>query len=212
MAQMYKVFIDHRPVLFISKEKLSTKYRAIYWDESNLTFKEIKKQLEGIDIDNPLQVVCEDVKSAYKTCFTDFKKITAAGGIVESEKGYLLIKRKGMWDLPKGKKDKGEAIEATAIREIEEECGITAPTINQFICKTIHSYRYKNNPMLKKTHWFHMNYVGEEELVPQADEGITKVGWKSLEKMLSIRGKTFGSINEVLDQFKENHITEKGVD
>jgi 8-oxo-dGTP pyrophosphatase MutT (NUDIX family) len=203
MAQMYKVFIDHRPVLFISKEELSTKYRAISWDESNLTFNKIEKQLEGIDVDNPLQVVCEDVKSAYKDCFLGFKKITAGGGIVESEHGFLLIKRKGMWDLPKGKKDKGEDIEQTAIREIEEECGITGPTINQFICKTIHSYSYKNNPVLKKTHWFHMSYSGNEELIPQREEGITKVGWKSYEKMMRMRGKTFGSINEVLDQFKE---------
>ena len=130
---MYKVFIDHRPVLFITKEELSTNFRAIFWDESDLTFKKIKKQLVDIDIDNPLQVVCEDVKSAYKSCFKDFKKITAGGGIVESEHGFLLIKRKGMWDLPKGKQDKGEEIEQTAIREIEEECGINGPTINKFI-------------------------------------------------------------------------------
>lgn len=206
---MYKVFIDHRPVLFISKEELSTKYRSINWDESKMTFKKIKKELKGIDIDNPLQIVCEDVKSAYKACFSDFKKITAAGGIVESDKGFLLIKRKGMWDLPKGKKDKGEPIEKTAIREIEEECGITAPTINEFICKTIHSYRYKNNPVLKKTHWYYMNYQGNEELIPQENEGITKVAWKSFDKMMSIRGKTFGSINEVLDQFKGKVISTK---
>jgi len=200
---MYKVFIDHRPVLFLTKEELSTKFRAIHWIGSDLTFKKIEKELKGIDIDNPLQIVCEDVKAVYKSCFKDFKKITAAGGIVESEKGFLLIKRKGMWDLPKGKKDKGEKIEKTAIREIEEECGISGPTINQFICKTIHSYNYKNNPVLKKTHWFHMSYSGNEELIPQREEGITKVGWKSYDKMMSIRGKTFGSINEVLDKYKE---------
>lgn len=206
---MYKVFIDHRPVLFISKEELSTKYRSINWDESKMTFKKVKKELKGIDIDNPLQIVCEDVKSAYKSCFIDFKKITAAGGIVESDKGFLLIKRKGMWDLPKGKKDKGEPIEKTAIREIEEECGITAPTINEFICKTIHSYSYKNNPILKKTHWYHMNYEGDEKLIPQEKEGITKVAWKSFDKMMSIRGETFGSINEVIDKFKKKVETTK---
>ena len=208
---MYKVFIDHRPVLFISKEELSTKYNAVNWVNDDLNFKKIKKQLKGIDIDNPLQVVCEDVKESFKECFSDFKKITAGGGIVESEHGFLLIKRKGMWDLPKGKKNKKEEIEATAIREIEEECGITAPTINSFICKTIHSYSYKNNPVLKKTYWYHMSYVGNEELIPQEEEGITKVSWKSMEKMMSIRGNTFGSINEVLDKFKENYINKKGV-
>lgn len=201
---MYKVFIDHRPVLFITKEELSTKFKSIRWDDSNMTFKKVKKELKGIDLDNPLQVVCEDVKLAFKSCFSEFKKITAAGGIVESEHGFLLIKRKGMWDLPKGKKDKGEKIEQTAIREIEEECGISNPTIGEFICKTIHSYSYKNKPVLKKTHWFHMHYVGKEELIPQKEEGITKVGWKSYDKMMSIRGNTFGSINEVLDCFHQS--------
>ena len=200
---MYKVFIDHRPVLFISAEELSTKYRSIYWEKDATNFNEIKKQLKGINIDNPLQIVCEDVKLAYKLCFQDFKKITAAGGIVESKDGFLLIKRKGMWDLPKGKiNKKKETAEAGAIREVEEECGITSPTIDRFICKTIHSYKYKNDPVLKKTHWYYMHYEGNDELTPQEDEGITKVAWKSYKKMMGIRGRTFGSINEVLDQFK----------
>ena len=200
---MYKVFIDHRPVLFISNEELSTKYGFIVWGKDVSSFKEIKTHLKGINIDNPLQIVCEDVKSAYKICFQDFKKITAAGGIVESKDGFLLIKRKGMWDLPKGKiNKKKETIEAGAIREVEEECGIKAPTIDAFICKTIHSYKYKNDPVLKKTHWYYMHYEGNDELIPQEDEGITKVAWKSYEKMMGMRGKTFGSINEVLDKFK----------
>ncbi len=200
---MYKVFIDHRPVLFISVQEISEKFRSISWNQQESSFDEIKKELKGIDIDNPLQVVCEDVKLAYKTCFKDFKKITAAGGIVESQDGFLMIKRKGMWDLPKGKiNKKKETVEEGAIREIEEECGIKAPTVDQFICKTIHSYKYKNDPVLKKTHWYYMRYEGNDPLVPQEDEGITKVAWKSRKKLFGIRGKTYGSINEVLDQFK----------
>ena len=35
----------------------------------------------------------------------------------------LMIFRRGKWDLPKGKLDKGETFERCAVREIEEETG-----------------------------------------------------------------------------------------
>ena len=166
---MYKVFIDHRPVLFITKEELSTNFRVIFWDESNLTFKKIKKQLVDIDVDNPLQVVCEDVKSAYKSCFEDFKKITAGGGIVESEHGFLLIKRKGMWDLPKGKIENNESIKEAALREVEEECGIKQLKLDKLIDKTYHMYKINNQYIVKISYWFLMYSDFQGELSPQLE-------------------------------------------
>lgn len=42
--------------------------------------------------------------------------------MVYNQKGEILfIKRNGRWDLPKGKAEKRETIEETAIREVEEE-------------------------------------------------------------------------------------------
>ena len=52
--------------------------------------------------------------------------IKAAGGLVYNQENKLLmIFRNGKWDLPKGKLEEGESIENCAIREVEEECGIS---------------------------------------------------------------------------------------
>ena len=55
------------------------------------------------------------------------KHIIAAGGVVfriEHEVvSILLIFRNGVWDLPKGKLEKGESIEMCASREVSEETG-----------------------------------------------------------------------------------------
>ena len=42
--------------------------------------------------------------------------ITAAGGLVQNNEGaFLLIFRRGFWDLPKGKLDVGESIPDCAV-------------------------------------------------------------------------------------------------
>ena len=56
----------------------------------------------------------DELKKAFWKHFTIIK---AAGGLVKNEKGeYLFIFRRGSWDLPKGKLDKGETIEQCAVR------------------------------------------------------------------------------------------------
>ena len=70
------------------------------------------------------QFVSPNPKSVMKYFFSNFKKIKAAGGIVKSDDQQLFIKRNGKWDIPKGKMEKGEKSRETAIREIQEECGL----------------------------------------------------------------------------------------
>ena len=67
--------------------------------------------------------------------------VEAAGGLVFNKDGdILMIFRNGKWDLPKGKLEIGESIEECAIREVEEECGISGLIIEKKIKDTYNIY------------------------------------------------------------------------
>ena len=108
-----------------------------------------------------------------------FKYIYAAGGLIEKENKYLFIFRLKHWDLPKGKLDAGEGPEEAAIRECEEECGITQLTITKTLEPTYHIYEHKGGYALKKTFWYAMTTEHDGILVPQLEEHIEQVEWFS---------------------------------
>lgn len=122
-------------------------------------------------------------------------KLKAAGGVVVRENREsnqkaveaLLIRRNGVWDLPKGKLEEDESIEECAIREVEEETGITPLELNQFLCTTVHTYRERGESVEKTTYWYLMS-AGDEGayhmMSPQTEEGITGLRWEPLESAL----------------------------
>ena len=70
-----------------------------------------------------------------------------------------------------------------AIREVEEECGIDSLEILEELETTYHIFTYKNQLRLKVTYWYlmHTRFIGE--LIPQLEEGITKVVFKGEEEV-----------------------------
>jgi 8-oxo-dGTP pyrophosphatase MutT (NUDIX family) len=118
-------------------------------------------------------------------------KIIAGGGLVLNDAGELLmIYRRGKWDLPKGKLDEGETIEECAVREVEEETGVTGIERGALISIGYHEYfdTYLKEDVIKETHWYAMKVRGEQSLVPQTEEDITEIGWvkgAELEKCLT---------------------------
>ncbi|MFT4600976.1 MAG: 8-oxo-dGTP pyrophosphatase MutT (NUDIX family), partial [Arenicella sp.] len=124
-------------------------------------------------------------------------------GLVEFKGKFLFIKRNGLWDIPKGKLEKGESIEEGAVREIEEECGVENPVILSHLVDTFHTYNYKGKDVLKKTYWFHLSLDEVNELVPQGEEGITEVGFFGLDELNEIEANTYVSILEVIQKMKE---------
>lgn len=109
------------------------------------------------------------------------KIVKAAGGVLynkeKSPPTILLIKRNGVWDLPKGKLEEGESIEECAAREVAEEVGVLLPIIKEFLCETYHEYEMNGNKIGKKTYWFSMKTTQIENLTPQKEEGITDLEW-----------------------------------
>ncbi len=108
------------------------------------------------------------------------RPVTAAGGFVvrrtEAEPEILMIYRRGAWDIPKGKLDAGETIEACALREVREEVGIHDLALIQPLGATVHGYPRGGKYHVKTTHWFEMQ-TGQTAFTPQAEEDIEAVAW-----------------------------------
>ena len=125
--------------------------------------------------------------------------IRAAGGLVSNEENkYLFIFRKGKWDLPKGKLDKGETFRTAAVREVEEECGITIDSCGEKICKTYHIYEVYGVPVIKKTVWYWMRADNQPDLSPQLEENITDAKWLAAGDFMLVRENTYPLIRDVI--------------
>lgn len=132
------------------------------------------------------------------------KHIIAAGGVVfriEHEVvSILLIFRNGVWDLPKGKLEKGESIEMCASREVSEETGTQLPIIVGDLGTTKHQYIQKNKKYNKTTYWYAMVIPYHIQFVPQQNEGIEKIEWIILQEALKKVG--FDNLKQILLRFQ----------
>ncbi len=150
-------------------------------------------------------LISDDVEFAFLDVCTHFAIVEAAGGVVfNANNEVLLIKRLGKWDLPKGKMEGEETNEQSAIREVEEECGITGLTIEKALTDTFHVYKLKNFFHLKITHWYTMHVDGVPELTPQKEESITQAIWKPWAEVNPDTLDTYISIAELLKDVERN--------
>jgi len=133
--------------------------------------------------------------------------IVAGGGLIRKPGGEVLfIYRKGKWDFPKGKPGDSEDIETTALREIEEECGIKDAEITSPLPDTYHIYSITENVFaLKQCKWFYMRSYGNDPLILQTEEGITDARWVNLPFPDEIIEGAYLSIKELALWFQENY-------
>jgi len=206
MAQKYRIYINEKVILLTESEpKKAESYEKI--DAQMFDLKIIYTWILAHKKDN-FYIICTDAKLFMKNIIAGITLIEAAGGLVKNKKGeYLFIYRNDKWDLPKGKIEKDEKTKVAAVREVEEECGIKVSSLGEKICKTYHAYINRGEVVLKKTHWYDMEYKGKAKLIPQIEEGITDVRWFKPNHIDAIIQNTFPSILDVL--VKEDLIKEK---
>jgi 8-oxo-dGTP pyrophosphatase MutT (NUDIX family) len=197
---MYKVFVNEKKLL-LSKQSGNLEKTLGY---ENVTTLEIALDLLENTSVRELNVFGENIEEMWAEFQKLFRIIEAAGGLVNNSGGDILfIKRLGKWDLPKGKMEKGESREESAVREIEEETGLKDVELVQFINTTYHIYVERNgDKVLKCTHWFEMNFNGEDTSKPQIEEGITEVAWKNTTQIEDeVFPSTFKNIKLIVKEF-----------
>ena len=139
-----------------------------------------------------------DPERTYRRICSEFKEVNAAGGLVSNRRGdFLLIRRYGLWDLPKGHQEPGEDIKVTALREVAEETGINDLEIKDLICVTDHCYRRNGIWHLKHTWWYGMLHTDPADLTPQREEDISKAAWVAKSSLPPFLTNTYPSIQEV---------------
>jgi 8-oxo-dGTP pyrophosphatase MutT (NUDIX family) len=132
--------------------------------------------------------------------FKHFKQQEAAGGLVlNPQKKVLAMYRRGCWDMPKGKTEKGETLIETAVREVQEETGLQQLDVQKFLLTTYHSFwqPQKQRRVLKISHWFLMQ-TADTKLVPQAEEDIEILEWVDYQDFVQNKTPIYPNILDVL--------------
>ena len=198
---MYKVFFNDRTVYFGDNfPRAFERNKGLFYKYDNLQeLNELIELFSAVDLINSLYIFHEDmlmVIEEFKACF---KVLEAGGGLVFNKEGkFLAILRNGVWDLPKGKLEKGEGFPEAALREVEEETGLKGLVLKEPLMSTYHTYRLKGKKVLKKTRWFQMEYGGSDPPVLEAGEGISDYRWVEPGQSDFIRQNTYASILDVL--------------
>jgi 8-oxo-dGTP pyrophosphatase MutT (NUDIX family) len=108
------------------------------------------------------------------------RRVVAAGGYVtcplDDDVALLVIHRKGVWDLPKGKQEPGETLEACALREVREEVGIDRLRTLRPLGTTKHAFQADDTYKVKTTHWYQMRTIART-FTPAREEDIRRVAW-----------------------------------
>jgi len=198
---MYKVFFKDRTVYFGDNfSKSFGKNNGLFYKYNNLQeLSELVHVFNELTQINKLFIIHNDILALFEEFKACFDYIEAAGGLVMRPDGsFLVMKRDGVWDLPKGKLDNGEGSEAAALREVSEETGLKDLKIIQPILSTFHTYQLTEDMMLKKTKWYEMLYKGDAEPVPETAENITEIRWVEPGKTDFIRTNTYPSVMDVL--------------
>ncbi len=203
---MKRIFYNYKDIVFDSNFKEYNEKVIVFCEKISIysisdTFLN-KGNVNHIVIDR------ENSDEAYNFFIKDFKKVTAAGGVVVNDNGEVLfIYRRGVWDLPKGKQDAEEDIAKCALREVEEETSINeVEIIDNSPYTTQHIYNTYGQWELKDTYWFLMRGNGEINNIEssfQIEEEIDECRWVAIDDIDEIISDSYPTIKSVINHYRE---------
>lgn len=172
---MYKIFVGQKPIILTTEVERETNFKNYLLASCNIS--KVRKELTKKEIES-VRLIGKDKSQLMKTFLKLLPNVVAGGGKVYNDEGKILfIYRNNKWDLPKGKAERRETIDKTALREVEEETGIEGLSITKPLEMTYHIFKRNGRYKIKITYWFEMKTSYKGELIPQEKEGITKVAW-----------------------------------
>jgi 8-oxo-dGTP pyrophosphatase MutT (NUDIX family) len=199
-----KLYFNDKFIEFVGSEMQAPQNQSFKFYESIQNENALKKIVEDFldgSKKESIRIYNQDFKKVLNNLKKYFHYIEAAGGLIEKNKEYLIIRRHGIWDLPKGKMEDDETIEECAIRECEEECGIKNLKIIKPLSSTFHIYPHKKGVALKQSFWFYMTTDYSKKLVPQTEENIDMVKWFKINDIKNtVLKDTYYTISDVIKE------------
>ena len=143
----YTVYFADKAVVFTAKTPGEGWYAVTPAPDGGISRAKVTKILESY---NKAAVVTPDPGAAFRAFAAEFALIEAAGGVVVNDCGqWLMIRRNGRWDLPKGHLECGERIEECAAREIEEETGVRAGVVRPLLFPQDRTLGAETHPLVR---------------------------------------------------------------
>ncbi len=134
------------------------------------------------------------------------KYLYSSGGVIfrksddHFDVGLIATKNRTVWTLPKGIIDKDESPEMAAVREIQEETGLTGSIIDKLGEKSYWFYLKDENAKCKKTvTYFLLKHVSGE--TNNFSWEVDEAGWFPLDEAINMLN--YKSDTEILIKAKE---------
>lgn len=192
---MYKIFVGDKPIILTNSVEPETDFKNYLID--TVPIYKVIRQLKRNDVAS-VRFIGKNENKLLKKFLKKLPNVIAGGGMVYNQDGKILfIYRNDKWDLPKGKIEKGESVEAGAIREVQEETGVKDLSIIKPLKITYHIFKRNNRYRIKITHWFEMKTDYKGDLRPESKEGITKAKWLGKKKTKKAMDNSYANIKDL---------------